>query len=118
MTDQVFTSGNETSEVAIAGLRFEHHRDPLGIGEPCPRLSWVVATTIEGWRQTAYELEAYSWDGQLRTQTGRVESDQSVLVHWPFTPLVSQERLSVRVRVWGTDGHPSEIGRASCRERV
>ncbi len=107
MTDQIFMPGNETSEVAIASLCFEHHHDPLGIGEARPRLSWMVATKIEGWRQTAYELEAYSWDGQLREQTGRVESNQSVLVSWPFAPLVSQERLSVRAQVWGTNGHPS-----------
>src|SRR6266568_207618 len=38
---------------------------------------------------------------------GRVESDQSVLVPWPFAPLSSRERLMVRVRVWGLDGQPS-----------
>jgi hypothetical protein len=39
--------------------------------------------------------------------TGRVESDQSVLVRL-FALLTSRERLSVRVRVWGQDGSVSE----------
>ena len=42
------------------------------------------------------------------TQTGKVESDQSVLVAWPFAPLSSREQLSVRVRVWDKDGNVSE----------
>ena len=29
---------------------------------------------------------------------------QSVLVPWPFAPLASRERRTVRVRVWGADG--------------
>jgi alpha-L-rhamnosidase len=40
--------------------------------------------------------------------TGRVESGESTLVPWPFVPLSSRRRLSVRVRVWGTDGSASE----------
>ena len=107
MTDQVSMPDNGVSDVAIVNLRFEHHCDAPGIGEARPRLSWTVATDVAGWRQAAYELEAYRWDGQLHEQTGRVESGQSVFVSWPFAPLASQERLSVRVRVWGADGHPS-----------
>lgn len=37
-------------------------------------------------------------------QSGHIESDQSILIPWPFTPLSSRQRVSVRVRVWGTDG--------------
>ena len=107
MTHQVTAPGKGASDTAIADLRFGHHREPLGVGEPYPRLSWMVATGVAGWRQAAYELEAYRFDGQLHDQTGRVESSQSVLVPWPFAPLASQERLTVRVRVWDADGPPS-----------
>jgi alpha-L-rhamnosidase len=107
MTHQVSTPGNGASDILIADLRFEHHRDPLGVGEPRPRLSWIVATSVSGWRQAAYELEAYSSDGQLLERTGLVESKKSVLVPWPFPPLASRERLTVRVRVEGSDGHLS-----------
>ena len=101
------------SDVTVAEVRFEHHRDSFGIGEAQPRLSWIVDTTTVGWRQTGYEIEAYRSEGQLRERTERVESDQSVLVSWPFAPLSSRERLTVRVRVWGIDGRSSAWSKSS-----
>src|SRR5262245_43735095 len=96
-----------TSSVSIADIRFEHRRDALGIGAAEPRLSWTAATESAGWRQAGYEIEGYSPDSDLRDQTGRIESDQSVLVAWPFAPLASRERRMIRVRAWGTDGQAS-----------
>ncbi|GGL43346.1 glycoside hydrolase family 78 protein [Planomonospora parontospora] len=77
---------------------YEHHRDPLGIGESVPRLSWTVRTDLPGWAQRAYEIELD--DG---TATGPIESEQSVLVSWPGTALTSRERRGARVRVYGHD---------------
>ncbi|MFG1949347.1 family 78 glycoside hydrolase catalytic domain [Nonomuraea sp. NPDC048826] len=82
---------------------FEHHRDPVGIGEPEPRLSWTVTTDIPGWVQRAYEIEYDDGAG-----TGRVESAESVLVPWPGPALGSRERRGVRVRVHGADGSASD----------
>ncbi|MEN9939169.1 MAG: alpha-L-rhamnosidase [Chloroflexota bacterium] len=90
----------------LADLRFEHLADTLGIGVATPRLSWVVASAPEGWRQAGYEVEASDADGATRA-SGRVESGESVLVPWPFAPLASRERVTVRVRAWGADGQPS-----------
>ena len=95
------------TNVTIADVRVEHRRDALGIGTTEPRLSWFVAPAAEGWCQSAYQIEAYGANGQLRDRAGRIESDQSVLVWWPFAPLQSRERLQVRVRVWGEAAHPS-----------
>lgn len=93
------------SLVTISSVRIEHNQESLGIGTPRPRLSWMVETAMQGWRQAAYELEVYDADGKLLEQSGRVESNQSVLVDWCFAPLASRERRTVRVRVWGEDGH-------------
>ena len=98
------TEPASTSAVRVADVRFEHHREPLGIGEAAPRLSWTVETDA-GWRQAAYEVEAR---GDRPAGTKRVESDESVLVPWPFLPLASRERVEVRVRVWGADGGESD----------
>ena len=43
-------------DIRVTALRAEHHREPLGIGEPRPRLSWQTVTTREGWTQSAYEI--------------------------------------------------------------
>ncbi len=82
---------------------YEHHRDPVGIGESAPRLSWTVRTDLPGWVQRAYEIELD--DGSA---TGPIESGQSVLVGWPGTELVSRERRGTRVRVHGCDGSVSD----------
>ncbi|HSK66917.1 MAG TPA: family 78 glycoside hydrolase catalytic domain, partial [Anaerolineales bacterium] len=94
--------------LSILKLQIEHQRDAFGIGTDRPRLSWIIETAAQGWHQAGYEIEAYDEDGKLRGQTGRVESDQSVLVDWPFEPLSSRERVTVRARVRGMDGVASD----------
>ncbi len=89
------------AERAVHDLHAEHRRDGLGLGVAAPRLSWTVSSSRPGWRQAAYELEC-------RGQTVRVESEESVLVAWPFAPLRSRERIDVRVRVRGRDRAWSE----------
>jgi alpha-L-rhamnosidase len=89
-------------------ITIEHRRDALGIGTDHPRLSWAVETELQGWYQNGYEIEEYDANGKLVNQTGRVESNQSVLVPWPFARLSSREQVSVRVRIWGKDGSASD----------
>ncbi|WP_051800994.1 alpha-L-rhamnosidase [Streptomyces sp. NRRL F-525] len=82
---------------------FEHHREPLGIGESTPRLSWRTVTDTPDWHQVAHQVEITAADGTVLADTGRVESTESVLVPWPGPHLGSRERVGVRVRVWGED---------------
>src|SRR4051812_7592263 len=91
------------ANVIVANIQFEHHDQAVGIGERKPRLSWHLQTGIEGWKQAGYEIEIYKPVGELLEQTGPVNSDQSVLVNWPFTPLTSRQVVHLRVRVWGED---------------
>lgn len=104
---QVVQQADEAPAATITDIRFEHKRDALGIGVARPRVSWSVETARTAWHQGAYEIEAHDSAGQLRGQSSRIVSDQSVLVPWPFAPLHSRERLAIRVRVWDSDGHPS-----------
>ena len=67
----------------LSPVRFEHHREALGIGEAAPRLSWHVAAE-PGWRQAAYELA-------VGDEVFRVASAESVLVPWPAAPLRPRE---------------------------
>lgn len=80
--------------------RIERHRDPLGIGEPAPRLSWTTAAAPE-WVQVGYDV-SIERDGA--TTEFAVESAEQILVPWPAAPLSSRERALVRVRVRGSDG--------------
>ncbi len=89
----------------IVGLRAEHRPDALGIGFRKPRLSWRLCDPREGWRQSRYEVQA-RWIN-TRAESVVVESADSVLVPWPFRPLRSRERATIRVRASGTDGRVS-----------
>ena len=90
------------STVTVSRLQIEHLGENLGIGNGQPRLSWQIETDLTNWRQTAYEVICFDADGGQREQTGRVEADQSVLIDWPFAPLQSRERVSLKGRVWET----------------
>ena len=81
----------------VVGLKAEHHRDPIGIGTPSPRLSWRVEGAGPGWIQSSYEVSGGS----------TAEGPGQVLVPWPGAPLASRERRSVRVRVTGPGGETS-----------
>lgn len=95
------------SDVRISTLSIEHLHEYLGIGIPEPRVSWQIETDIENWLQTGYELVCFDEDGN-KQGTGRVESDRSVLVAWPFAALRSRERLGLQVRVWGKEDSRSD----------
>lgn len=94
----------------VTTIQFEHRHDTLGIGNPAPRLTWRVETNAANWTQTAYEI---ALDDVL---TGKIESDQSTLVAWPFPPLQARQRVGIRVRVWGSDGAQSNWSEAAWAE--
>ncbi len=87
--------------VTVSAPRFEHHREALGIGEPRPRLSWVVESAPSGWEQTAYRVEVHR-DGSARSFD--LSSPDQVLVAWPDDALRSREQVRVRISVRGRDG--------------
>jgi len=93
----------------LTPVRFEHHREALGIGLAAPRLSWQVAAE-PGWQQAAYELA-------IGDSVFRVASASSVLVPWPDTPLRPREARTVRVRVIGADGSVSDWSDPATVER-
>jgi hypothetical protein len=97
--------------LTVTPVRFEHHRHTaLGIGVARPRLSWVTTGAPSGWAQVAYELQ------ETGEPTARVDTDESVLVDWPFSELRSRQTRKVRVRVHGNDGTASEWSRWSVVE--
>jgi alpha-L-rhamnosidase len=93
----------------LSPVRFEHHREALGIGEDAPRLSWHVAAE-PGWRQAGYELA-------VGDEAFGVASAASVLVPWPAAPLRPREAAAVRVRVTGADGSVSDWSDPATVER-
>ncbi|WP_161884140.1 glycoside hydrolase family 78 protein [Deinococcus alpinitundrae] len=96
----------------VTDLHAESRPDAIGITETRPRLSWRTETCTPAWAQHAYRIQAFSRNGDVMGDTGRIESAESVLVAWPFVPLQARERRSIRLQVWGSDGHTSEFSEA------
>ena len=100
-------------------LRVEYLKNPVGVGEPRPRLSWQIETTQENWLQVAYQIRAASSledlkeSGKLWWDTGKVESDNSVDVEYSGPELQSEQRIWWQVRVWSNQGECSGWSEAS-----
>ncbi|AIY02689.1 hypothetical protein ART_3090 [Arthrobacter sp. PAMC 25486] len=109
--------------VIAAPVRFEQLDPLLGegkvspatlVGVSEPRLSWRYETLAPHassaamphlGRQSAYEIEVCRANSSV--ETVRVDSGEQILVSWPFAPLNSRERVSVRVRgYFGTEKTP------------
>ena len=99
--------------VKVGELRCEHLENPIGIGFQQPRLSWKLQSRRSGEMQTAYQVRAAASASDLKHgnpdlwDSGKIISDQSVLVPWSGKPLGSRSQVFWQVRVWGKDNQPS-----------
>lgn len=101
------------------GLRCESLREPLGLDQERPMLSWVLEDPRQGARQTAYEIRVYSqspagantridvWD------SGRVVGDVSTGVAYAGPALQPSKRYFWRVEVWDREGKPYPLSETS-----
>jgi alpha-L-rhamnosidase len=87
---------NEPELRAPTRLRVEHLEEPLGIDVARPRLSWWLPLGAR--EQKAYRLRTNDWD------SGRIDSERSLLVDFAGPPLVSRQRVECRVKVWTDEG--------------
>lgn len=94
-------------------LRTENLIDPLAIETSSPALSWKIPALEGGNSQTAYHIVAAS-DPRLLApgkadlwDSGRVESDESVLVSWGGKPLDSRSQVWWKVKTWDAAGGES-----------
>lgn len=101
----------------VHDLRCEHLKDPLGIDQLKPRLSWKLAATddsLRGLKQSAYRILVASRPEQLAREqgdlwdSGRVASDQSTLVAYAGKQLASHDRCWWQVQVWDGAGQGSQ----------
>src|ERR1017187_3409212 len=98
-------------------LRCEYLDNPLGIGTPQPRLSWVLESKQRAEKQTAYQILAASSEALLKSDSGdlwdsgKVMSDQTLHVVYAGKALGSSQRCYWKVRAWDKDGKASAYSR-------
>ena len=100
-----------------AARRGEYLKNPLGIDETEPRLSWQIRSAgsgLRGQRQTAWQVlvatspELLEQDQGNRWDSGKVESDQSIHITYAGRPLVSEQFCWWKVRIWDEAGRVSQ----------
>lgn len=101
------------SKPVVSNPTCEYRVNPIGIDILQPRLSWQITSDETNVLQTAYQLRAalsiadLEHDGKLLWNSGKVASDQSVLIAYNGPALRSMQRVYWQVRVWDSHHHVS-----------
>jgi len=91
-------------------LTTEHRVEPLGLGEPRPRLSWKLGSERRGAAPTAYRIIAAASEtdlddpARLLWDSGRRDGAETLLIEWDGPVLRSGTRYHWRVEVWDETG--------------
>jgi alpha-L-rhamnosidase len=102
-----------TTEMQPTSLRCEYLTNPLGLGEPSPRLGWILESNRRSQTQSAYQILVADNEEDLKADrgtlwdSGKVPSNRSVNVVYNGRKLGSRARCYWKVRVWDADGNPS-----------
>ena len=103
--------------VTVGALRCEQLENPSGIDATPPRLSWILNSTERNIKQTAYQILVASSLSGLKSDhgdlwdSGKVASDDSILVAYAGKPLASRTDCFWKVRVWDANGKVSAWSR-------
>lgn len=95
------------AQVKVQNLLTENRTNPIGLDQTQPRFSWQLVSDKRNVSQSAYELNVSDDKGKSLWSSGRVNSDQSVMVPYGGPALKSGERYSWQVRVWDNAGKAS-----------
>jgi alpha-L-rhamnosidase len=103
-----------TRALEVENLRSEYRVNPVGIDAANPRLSWEILDDERGQMQTACQIlvastpEILAKDQGDLWNSGKVEGDRSIQVHYAGKPLESDAVCHWKVRVWDKDGEVSD----------
>lgn len=96
--------------IEIENLRCEYLRNPVGIHELKPRLSWEITSLERGEKQTAWQVMVASTAEKLAADdadlwnSGKVMGDATSHIVYAGTPLVSRSACFWKVKAWDKDG--------------
>ncbi len=92
-----------TAQTKVEQLFCENTSNPIGMGVEKPRFTWLITSTQGSTMQTAYELVVREGKKTVWS-TGKVNSDQSVLVEYAGMQLHSNTKYNWQVRIWDNHG--------------
>ncbi|MDI4648441.1 alpha-L-rhamnosidase [Cohnella hashimotonis] len=95
----------------IYGLTAEYRTRLLGTDVRRPRISWKLRSERKGTLQEAYRIQVAKGQADFESplwDSGRIESDESVLIPYDGPEAQSRTRYYYRVKAWDTFGRESE----------
>ena len=103
------------AQVTVKDLTCEHQKDPLSIDVLQPRFSWKLASNERNILQKAYQIKVFTnadlkiifWD------SGKINSDESVLQTYSGNPLQSATRYYWQVKIWDAQGRESALSESA-----
>lgn len=103
----------------VFDLSVNYRKNPVGIDDLRPRLSWRISAETRGFVQNAYQVQvAYDPDfgSEIVWDSEKVKSDRSVHIEYQGPALQSRTRYYFRVRVWDRQGNVSAWSESGCWE--
>jgi alpha-L-rhamnosidase len=105
-----FSMGMFGQDLIVKDLTVEHKKNPVGIDIQKPRFSWKLSGTGNNIFQSAYSIRVATdqkfSSGKMIWQSGKINSDGSVLREYSGPALKSGQRYYWQVKVW--DGKEKE----------
>ncbi|HKJ41134.1 MAG TPA: family 78 glycoside hydrolase catalytic domain, partial [Sunxiuqinia sp.] len=98
------------AQISLNNLKCEMLTNPLGIDAKHPRLSWQIESSQRGTLQKAYQILVASSKEKLDNNegdlwdSGKMDSDKSLLVGYNGKQLQSREDCFWKVKVWTNKG--------------
>jgi alpha-L-rhamnosidase len=102
----IFLAYSTNAQTWVTQLTCDHHKNPLGLENTHPKLSWIIKSKKDGQRQTAYHIIASSSVENLNKNigdvwnTGKITSDRSILIPYEGKSLTSRDRVYWKVKIW------------------
>lgn len=110
----LFMSSMISAQTELYDLQCEALKNPLGIDNISPNLSWKINSEKNGLRQMYYQILAASDEKLLSKDTGdlwdtgKIRSEKSVWVPYSGKALKSKSLVYWKVRVWDEKGNVTD----------